>query len=149
MAETSSAVSKAIWRAVDANINRASEGLRLLEDITRFSLNNADLCRGLRAIRHYLAKVAAPLQKELISARDAAGDIGREAEFEEEPRRQDLAALVRSNSRRVQEALRTLEELGKLPGMEAALDWAKLKEFRFTTYDIEKELISKLLNIKD
>jgi hypothetical protein len=80
----------------------------------------------------------------LLSARDSKADIGREAEFEGEPKREDIVAVVRSNSKRVQEALRTMEELSKLPGMEPVFDWAKLKEYRFATYELEKEIVSFL-----
>ncbi|MBI4333961.1 MAG: hypothetical protein HY673_22085 [Chloroflexi bacterium] len=145
---TSKQAVPAVWRAIDANLNRASEGLRLLEDIARFTLNDSELCRKLKAARHYLARAAIPWQEELLTSRDAAGDIGREAEFEESPHREDLISLVRSNSKRVQEALRTLEELAKLPGLGAAFDWTKLKEHRFAAYDLEKELVQKL-NVKN
>ncbi len=139
---------EAVWRTADANINRASEGLRLLEDITRFALNDSVLCGKLRAARHYLSQASASRQRELLSARDSAGDIGRKAEFEETPQRGDLVSLVRSNSKRVQEAFRTLEELAKLPGMDAVFDWKKLKESRFMAYDVEKEIVSRLVEFK-
>lgn len=131
-----------VWRTLDANINRASEGLRLLEDIVRFSFNDTNLCQRLRSMRHHLSRASAPWQQELLASRDSRGDIGRGEEFEEVPERQDVLALVRSNSKRVQEALRTLEELAKLPGVGDVFDWAKLKELRFSTYDLEKSIVS-------
>ncbi len=136
-------VSPAIWRTVDASINRASEGLRLLEDLVRFSLNESHVCQQLKNIRHYLSQVAAPWQRELLSSRDSKGDIGRESSFDEESKRDDVLSLVSSNAKRVQEALRTLEELGKLPGMDKVLDWTKLKEFRFLAYELEKDILCR------
>lgn len=137
-------MSAAVWRTADVNINRAGEGLRLLEDISRFILDDETVCKKLKGIRHYLATASAPWHNELISSRDSAGDLGREAGFDEAPKRENLISLARANSKRVQEALRSLEELAKLPGMDAALDWARLKEHRFTAYDIEKEIVSLL-----
>ncbi len=137
-------VSPEVWRTLDANINRASEGLRLLEDVVRFTLNDTGLCQQLRSIRHHLSQVSARWHEELLSARDSKGDIGRGEDFEEEPRRRDILALVRSNSKRVQEALRTLEELAKLPGVSDVFDWAKLKERRFSAYELEKNIVSLL-----
>lgn len=134
-------VSPEVWRTLDANINRASEGLRLLEDVVRFTLNDPGLCRQLRSIRHHLSQASAPWQSELLSSRDSKGDIGRGEDFEEDPKRRDILALVRSNSKRVQEALRTLEELAKLPGVGGIFDWAKLKELRFSAYELEKNVV--------
>ncbi len=134
----------AVWRMADVNVNRAGEGLRLLEDTVRFVLNDSSLCGKLRTARHYLGEISANRRRELIAARDSAGDIGRQAEFEGTVARADLVSLVRTNCKRVQEAFRTLEELAKLPGMDATLNWAKLKEFRFMTYDLEKEIVSRL-----
>jgi len=50
-----------------------------------------------------------------------------------------------SNSRRVQESLRTLEELAKVPGTIPELDSEKFKQARFNLYTIEENLLSKLL----
>ena len=41
-------------RIVDANLNRIGEGLRLIEDITRFILNDSDISEQLKAMRHEL-----------------------------------------------------------------------------------------------
>jgi thiamine-phosphate pyrophosphorylase len=53
--------------------------------------------------------------------------------------------MVVANARRVQESLRTLEELAKVPGITPKLDPEKFKQARFALYTIEKDLLSKLL----
>lgn len=126
-------------RLIDANLNRISEGLRLLEDIARFILNDARLAAELKSLRHELLDT--PLQKELLSARNSAGDVAALAE--EEARRQDLPAIVTANSKRVEESLRVLEEFGKLP--EVSLDSSSFKKARFDLYEIEKNMVGKLL----
>jgi len=41
-------------RILDANLNRIGEALRLLEDISRFLLNDPALTEELKAMRHEL-----------------------------------------------------------------------------------------------
>ena len=130
-------------RLIDANLNRMSEGLRTLEDVARFLLNDAALTAKLKSLRHGLAIEDASLKRNLLSARDSADDVGAFAEAEGEAQRQDLPSIVTANARRVEESLRVLEEFAKLP--EIMLDSAKLKQARFALYEIERELTAKIL----
>jgi thiamine-phosphate diphosphorylase len=50
-----------------------------------------------------------------------------------------------ANARRVQEALRTLEEIAKIPDPTAKVDSEKFKQARFSLYTIEQDLLSKLM----
>ncbi len=66
-------------RIIDANTNRALEGLRVLEDIARFALDDADLTAQLKDARHgLLAAVRAFVLPEglQLAARDAGADVG-------------------------------------------------------------------------
>ena len=128
-------------RLIDANLNRISEGLRLLEDVARFILNDPRLSAELKSLRHELAAEDASLQKALLQARDSAGDVAAFAE--EEAHRQDLPNLVIANSKRVEESLRVVEEFAKLH--EVQLDPSRFKKARFDLYDIEKRMVAKLL----
>ena len=65
-------------RIIDANINRLGEGLRVLEEFARMTLNDAALTQKLKDVRHKTLKVDATLQKRLLSARDSAADVGSE-----------------------------------------------------------------------
>lgn len=130
-------------RLIDANLNRISEGLRLLEDVARFLLNDAALSEQLKSLRHELLGPDWSLRRELLFARDSAEDVGAFAEVPGEARRDDLPAIVIANSRRVQESLRVMEEFAKLPDID--LDPARFKKARFAVYEIEQKLTANLL----
>ena len=132
-------------RLIDANIDRLGEGLRVLEDVARFLLNDATLCRRLKALRHKLVRDVQPLEQELLSARRVAEDVGAPAKLPAGTEHQDLVALVTANSRRVQESIRVLEEFARLSSAPIGAKPAKLQRFRFEAYELEQELVSKLL----
>ena len=134
---------KETLRIIDANVNRIGEGLRVLEDVGRLMLNSSDLSQRLKNLRHELVRIEPALDRQLIGARDAAGDVGRDLEVPGEEKQRDLTSTVVANSRRVQESLRVMEELAKLPG--TVLDSEKYKQARFALYTIEKELVSELM----
>lgn len=128
-------------RIIDANLNRLNEGLRLLEDVARFLLNDATLSTRLKSLRHELSESVSPMRKALLSARDASGDVAAFAE--EDMERSDIPAIVAANARRVTESLRVLEELAKLP--DSRLDPNRFKRARFAVYTIERELMGRVL----
>lgn len=130
-------------RAIDANLNRMNEGLRVLEDVSRFLLNDATLSAKLKSLRHQLAVDDLPTRASLLSSRDTTQDVGAFPHKEPGPCRRDLPGIVAANARRVEESLRVLEEFAKLP--EAVLESARFKEARFALYDIERELTGKVL----
>ena len=130
-------------RIIDANLNRIGEGLRLLEDTARLLLNNAPLARQLKAMRHELEVVDLSLKKQLLQARNAEGDVGMKIEVPEQSKERDMPATVIANTRRVQQSLRVIEEMAKIPGIN--LETEKFKKARFSLYAIERELISRLL----
>lgn len=127
-------------RVVDANLNRLGEALRVLEDVARLLLDDAALTERLKALRHRLIEGLAVRDRELLSARRAAEDVGAAPVPQE---RASLASLVVANSRRAQESLRVLEEFAKLPG--SPLKAEVLQAARFDCYEIEKALVSRLL----
>jgi len=130
-------------RLIDANLNRISEGLRLLEDVARFLLNDATLSEQLKSLRHDLAADDPSLQRKLLLARDSAADVGAFAEVSSELQRQDLPSIVTANAKRVEESLRVMEEFAKLP--DQALDSERFKKARFDLYQIEQKLTASLL----
>lgn len=132
-------------RVIDVNLNRISEGLRLLEDVARFLLDDAALSAALKSLRHELLGVHSSRQKELLSARDSAEDVAAFAE--EEMRRADIPAIVTANARRVAESLRVLEEFYKLPQSYTNLDLDPeiFKKARFALYELERALMGRIL----
>ena len=131
-----------ILRTIDANINRISEGLRVLEDISRFIVEDINSSQQLKSIRHELSKSVGEISLNLLNNRDVEGDIG--AKFDLTTDHQNLTSVVRANSKRVEEGLRVLEELAKLPELKSVLSAAKLKESRYMVYSIEKTLVEQL-----
>jgi len=129
-------------RIIDANANRLGEGLRLLEDIARFLLDDAHLSQQFREIRHDLAQNISPLSIKLLTKRNSEQDIGVNTEA---ARWQDLSTLASANAKRIEESLRVMEELAKLPKLSQQLDSSKFKRARFAVYTLEQKLLSKIL----
>jgi thiamine-phosphate pyrophosphorylase len=131
-------------RIIDANLNRAGEGLHLLEELARLVVNDAELTRQLKTMRHEVLLGDLDFNQELIQSRDSKSDVGIDIELPGEEGR-ELPIIVVANARRVQEALRVLEELAKIPDTTPRLDPNKFKKARFDLYTIEQELLSRLL----
>ena len=131
----------ALLRVIDANLNRASEGIRVLEEVARFLLNDEGVTTELKALRHKVM-AGSPGRTALLSARGADTDVGAflEEAVPGESAREDVVGLIAANAKRVQEALRVLEEFCKL----ADLPVAPYKEARFSAYELEKALLSSV-----
>jgi thiamine-phosphate pyrophosphorylase len=136
-------IPKQTLRIIDANINRIGEGLRVLEEVARLLLDDAALSQQLKDLRHEMVKVDLSLEQHLLQARNSAGDVGINLEASGEAKYKDIPATVVANARRVQEAMRVMEELSKNPGLPLESD--KFKQARFKLYTIEKELFAKLM----
>ena len=132
-------------RLVDANLDRLGEGLRVLEDVSRFLLNDAVLSKRLKTLRHTLVNDLGPLERELLSARRVAEDVGAPKAKRVASQHEDLLALVVANSRRVQESLRVLEEFSRISGTSLSGKAAGFEAARFELYDLEQQLAGRLL----
>ena len=136
-------------RIIDANLNRSSEGLRLLEDVARFILNDATLSQQLKTIRHDLAEETKSLGVKLLSHRDSEHDVGVGKENVIMPdvkqSQQGLLGTITANAKRVEQSLRVIEETAKLPQISPMLNPAKFEQARFTLYTLEQKLISEIL----
>ena len=139
------AMARQTLRIIDANLNRTGEGLRILEDIARLLLNDAALTQQLKTMRHELIRGDRLFHQQLLQSRNAEGDVGANIEAPGEEKERELSIVLVANARRVQESLRTLEELAKVPGTTPKLDSEKFKQARFNLYTIERKLLSKLL----
>jgi thiamine-phosphate pyrophosphorylase len=130
-----------ILRIIDANCNRIGEGLRFLEDIARFILNDSVLSRQLKSMRHALVTSLSRFGPALLSERNAETDVGIAMRI---GHRQDISSLVIANARRVEEALRVVEELSKLPELSPQLKQKDFEAARFNLYKLQRELVSRL-----
>jgi thiamine-phosphate pyrophosphorylase len=122
-------------RIIDASLNRALEGLRVLEDIARFALDDAPLSGELKASRHDLAEAVRPLlpgRGLAHAARDAAGDVGTGVSTQGERTRPSLASVAAAAGGRAAEAMRSLEEMAKCVGGEPR----RIETIRYRVYDL-------------
>lgn len=128
-------VQPAVCRILDANLDRAREGLRIIEEWCRFGLNHSELSGECKQLRQELAAWHNP---ELRAARDTQGDPGTKITHPQEQQRTSIKSLLQANFCRVQEALRVLEEYGKLyhPQMGSAC-----KQMRYRVYTLESQLL--------
>lgn len=124
-----------VMRIIDANLNRLTEGLRVVEDVLRYARDDAPLQQKLKSMRHR-ASSAVPAG-DFLMYRNAAGDVGLRARGSLENRRGSLGDVVRANLKRAQEACRVLEEVLKIESPGAAL---VMKELRYESYGLENEL---------
>jgi thiamine-phosphate pyrophosphorylase len=130
-----------LFRVIDANYNRAKEGLRVCEDVCRFVRDDDAATARFKKVRHGLtAAVSVFGLKDIVASRDIAGDVGRRT-IAAESRRQGVADIFYANSQRVKESLRVLEEFAKLKDARAA---GAFKKLRYTVYDIEKDVLEKM-----
>jgi len=132
-----------LLRLIDANANRASEGIRVLEDLARFTLDRADLCERLKRARHDLRSALdalCPAPERRLAARDTARDVGTHIATDSESARPDQRAVAIAGATRAQEALRVLEEGAKLmSGSGAAFE-----RIRYALYDLERDVVLAL-----
>ena len=137
-------VSQAAFRILDANLHRATEGLRVLMDLSRFACDDKDCSEKLKSVRHDVFKVFQDLPdfySKAAQARDATGDVGRFIQNGAMAPRENLEDLYRANLHRSQESLRTLEETLKLLSPEAS---RQIENLRFRLYAIDKDLLAKI-----
>ncbi|MBL1174355.1 thiamine phosphate synthase [Pantanalinema sp. GBBB05] len=129
-------VQSALYRILDANLDRAREGLRIIEEWCRFGLDDARLTEECKDLRQELATWH---HAELRTARDTPGDAGTELTHPQEAERSSLEQVLQANLCRVEEALRVLEEYGKVykPPMASAC-----KQMRYRVYTLESQLIA-------
>ncbi|HHP7232090.1 MAG TPA: thiamine phosphate synthase, partial [Xenococcaceae cyanobacterium] len=66
---------QAVYRILDANLDRAREGLRIIEEWCRFGLNNSALAEECKNIRQELAQLH---NWEIRQARNTPTDVGTE-----------------------------------------------------------------------
>jgi thiamine-phosphate pyrophosphorylase len=134
-----------VYRIIDSNLNRLSEGLRVLEELARMVLDDAGLTGQLKTLRHDLVRADTALNLELLQARNSAEDVGTDLDVAGEHKQKELSLIAVANARRVQESLRVLEEMSKLSGLSIRLDSERFKHARFEIYTLEKMLVSRLV----
>ena len=140
-----------INRIFDANLNRGIEGLRVIEEIARFILDNKKLQNKIKGIRHRFLQLgkdtfaALPASNRIHAVadkRDSENDVGGESVTSHEVKRQNIYSIIQSNISRAAESARVFEEFSKLESSKLPALWKKI---RFEIYSFEKELISSFV----
>lgn len=167
-----------ILRIIDANFNRAREGLRVVEELVRFELNDQGLSERLKRIRHSVADLIDETfdSSLFISARDSQGDVGLAIRVDTEGYRKGVSGIIEANMKRAQEAMRVLEEFTKLchvevqkhgwkaqrqgdekaEGYEGTIPNSqhieetsqKIKVLRYQVYSLEQEVLQRVVSLK-
>lgn len=152
----------AVLRIIDANVNRAREALRVMEEYARLGLEDAGLAADLKALRHAVAGLVEHVERgsasgaertpdrdtsgldselaernRLIAHRDIVGDVGCNVSAQDEYDRADQSQVAAAAGMRLGEALRVVEEYGKTidPGFAA-----EAERLRYRGYDLERRL---------
>ena len=133
-----------VLRLLDANMNRALEGIRVLEETSRMLFDDCDLTKRIKDTRHAIVQIIKDekdLDSLMLFARDSEHDVLRNGNTISEKTRTDTVSVVRANASRSQEAIRVLEEYIKIlyPHLSE-----KFKKVRFDIYDIEKALALRI-----
>jgi len=116
------------FSVIDANLNRACEGLRVIEEYCRFILSHSELSKRCAQLRHKISH-SAPDQVDHLLSRDTH----RDARAKETPsQRKDVIDILTANFKRVTEALRVLEEYSENK------DYSS---WRYDVYELEKEVL--------
>ncbi|MBN2546201.1 MAG: thiamine phosphate synthase [Spirochaetes bacterium] len=129
-----------MYRIIDVNINRICEGLRVIEDYLRFDLNDIKF-KKIKEIRHFIReKIAVKIEKKLLQNRESVSDIGKNSE-KLENNRISIKDVLKANFLRIEEGLRVIEEYSKINN-ELNPFLKNVKSFRFTIYQMEKDIFS-------
>ena len=129
-----------VSQIIDANLDRAREGLRVLEDWARFGLSNEDLVIKIKNFRQILGKSHLKIYKK---SRNFIEDQCKGLSHKEQFNKKYPQQIISSNSARVQEALRVIEEFTIGHNYKLSKIASKI---RYETYNLEVELIN--LSIK-
>lgn len=126
-------------RLLDANLNRAFEALRTLEDIARFQ-DQSGFQSKYKILRHQLRTATQDWNHELLYAsRDAGHDVGRETKTSAESSRSGgIGEISTAASQRIQQSLRCLEEGSKFIYPNSA---SAIEAIRYQVYDLNAQML--------
>ena len=119
---------------IDANINRVSEGLRVIEEFTRFTIQEKPLTDRLSKLRKEI-NITESYEEGIahLMVRDTDQDV-RAKEIPQ--KRLSIYEVLKANFKRVEEGLRVLEEY---TGNNA------YNQCRYECYELEKEIVLRAI----
>lgn len=123
-------------RILDANANRAAEGLRVAEEYARFVLDDSHLATLCKELRHDLtAALKQVASAHLYAARDTQADVGTAITVEGERSRGTAWDVAHAGLKRAEQALRCIEEYAK--GLSDSLS-VQIESLRYRGYTLAK-----------
>ena len=125
-----------IYQIIDANLDRAREGLRVLEDWARFGLGGNYFVAKIKNYRQILGKNHLEVYKK---SRNYIEDQCQGLTHQEQYKRKTPEQIISSNSGRVQEALRVIEEFSRLHNHELS---KIASDIRYEIYNLEVDLLN-------
>lgn len=138
--------SSLLLRTLDAAANRAGEGLRVVEDYARFVLDDRHLTALAKELRHELATALEDVPLVLRQhARQIEADVGTTLSTPAEEHRGDAWSVCVASLKRLQQALRSLEEYGKV--LDETLG-ERLGQLRYRSYALESALGTTQANVE-
>lgn len=130
-----------VARILDANFNRAREALRVIEDYCRFIQDDSAGCERVKRLRHDFVSCMRKLPgNSLLFSRNTPGDVGTTIFTASEKCRTDAPDVCMAATKRLVEALRTIEEYGKI--VDAAFA-AEIEALRYRAYDLEQRVFMR------
>jgi len=143
---TGKKISNGVYRVIDANINRAKEGLRVCEEIARFILDSYNLTSAFKKIRHRTNAILKylPGNIKLFKERKSIEDVGRKI-YINELKRENCQDIFFANMQRTKESIRVLEEFTKLINKNTAV---KFKRLRYDIYELEKKAAKRISSLR-
>lgn len=117
---------------IDANLNRLSEGLRVIEEYARFVAKKKALTDQLANLRHQVGSLTKTYYPQMLAIRNIREDMRA---LDPPSKRETYLALLVANFKRAEEACRVLEEYTGHTGF---------NEIRYALYDLEKEVVLNL-----
>ena len=124
-----------IYQIIDANLDRAREGLRVLEDWARFGVGANNFVAKIKNFRQILGKNHLEIYKQ---SRNHIEDQYKGLTHQEQSKRRTPEQIISSNSARVQEALRVIEEFSRLHNHELS---KIASEIRYEIYTLEIDIL--------
>lgn len=120
------------YQVIDANINRISEGLRVIEEYFRFLAQDKERTETIVKLRREISH-SNPSIANCLAIRDIEKDMRA---FEPVPKRKSITETLIANFKRVQEAGRVMEEYtGDM----------RYNRLRYEMYMLEKDTLLPLL----
>ncbi len=125
-----------IYQIIDANLDRAREGLRVLEDWARFGLGKDTYVEKIKNFRQILGKNHLEIYKQ---NRNKIEDHSKGLTHFEQFNRKTPEQIISSNAGRVQEALRVIEEFSRIHNEKLS---KIASEIRYEIYTLEIDLLN-------